>query len=110
MAILTGRLFGGDMAWKYLVIDDATGRKARGGLAVGVGPLFVVEKFLVTNALGQITFALSTNITDLQLIDVLVNGTELDEGDDFVRDADANTIIFNYTIPKNAKVKIKIYS
>lgn len=97
------------MAYNYLVVDQ-NGRKAKGGPATGVGPLFSVEKFLVTNALGQTAFSLVADITTTTLLVVMINGVEYDETDDFVRDASANTITFNYTIPKNAKVKIRIFS
>jgi hypothetical protein len=101
------------MAFRYQLIDDVTGKKVRGGVAASAtGAPYVVELFVVSNALGQTVFTLSNTINVTTTIEVLLNGVELDEGagNDFTRDTNANTVEFNYTIPKNAKVKVKIYS
>lgn len=97
------------MPYNYLVVDQ-NGKKAKGGPATGVGALFTVEKFTVTNAIGQTVFNLAADITATTLIVGLINGIEYDETDDFIRDATANTITWNYSVPKNAKVKFRIYS
>lgn len=46
-----------------------------------------------------------------QRVDVLVNGKELREGatHDFQRDVGATKIVFNYSIPQSAWVRVRVY-
>ena len=50
-------------------------------------------------------------LTSTCLLQVFRNGQDLFEGAslDYTRDVTNNQILFNYTIPKNAKLKFRVY-
>lgn len=61
---------------------------------------------------GQTEFTgLATLVASDQRVDVLVNGKELREGAtfDFQRNVGATKIVFNYSIPQSAWVRIRVY-
>ena len=100
------------MAYRYLLVDDATGRQKRGDpVTVSNGdPLFIDEKYSVTSS-TQNTFYVNAGIANNTRVDVFVDGVLKDEGslDDYIRDAAAETIIFNYYVNPGSKVRIRVY-
>ena len=93
---------------KPVFYDDAKGKYITGTSSFSRAE----EVFIVTNPAGQTDFQLVANLGASQIIDVLLNGADQDEGgsSDFTRDDENDKIIFNSTIPKDAKVKVRLYS
>jgi len=60
---------------------------------------------------GQTDFTSSYDITSTNKVDVYLNGRLEREGasNDYTRDAALNKIIFNFTIPENAWVRVRVY-
>ena len=60
---------------------------------------------------GATDFALGEDINSTQFIEVHVNGREQREGgsNDWTRDITNDKIIFNFTVPENAWVRIRVY-
>ena len=96
------------MADKVIVVDDTTGKKKKG--STSGGPPVVQDydvggggqaNFVVTNG----TFSAST------YIEVRINGQEVREGasHDFQRNVSLNRIDFNFTVPQNAWVRVRLY-
>lgn len=98
------------MADRYLIIDDVTGKKKRGG-AIGAGSVPVDEDFDIGGG-GAVEVVLANTISAPQKIDVMRNGQMLREGPtaDWQRDVILNKITFNYTIPQNAWIRVRLYS
>jgi hypothetical protein len=95
------------VADKLLLVDDSTGRFKRGGTPFSAP---VDEDFDIGIG-GADEVQLVTPISPTNKIDVYVNGKLLREGAsfDFVRNHDDEKIEFNYTIPQNAWVRVRIY-
>lgn len=92
---------------KPLYLDTATGAyKAQSSAPK-------VFDFDVASDEGQTQFEIAPGfMTGSSYVEVLVNGRgEMREGaeHDFERDAGNNLITFNYTVPKQAWVRVKVY-
>lgn len=61
---------------------------------------------------GQTEFTSTSDITTTNDVDVYVNGRLQREGvsNDYTRDAALDKITFNYTVPENAWVRLRVYS
>jgi hypothetical protein len=98
------------VANRYLTVDDTTGKRKLGGV-VGTIAAPVDEDFDIGGG-GAVQVILSNTISAPQKIDVLRNGQMLREGPtaDWQRDVILNKITFNYTIPQNAWIRVRLYS
>lgn len=85
----------GQMTVSPTTLDDLTGAGPF-DFSVGIG--------------GQSIFNLAYDLQVASRLTVLVNGTEVVEGgsDDYTRDASGNRILFNYTVPNGALVRVVI--
>lgn len=95
---------------KPLYLNTATGAyKATDGAPVAPR----VFDFDVEDAEGQTAFPVTEDLmTETSYIEVLVNGRgEMREGAayDFTRDVGSSQIVFNFPVPFDAWVRIKIY-
>ncbi len=95
------------MAQLWVKFDTATGKHVATSVAPGG---FVVEEFDV-GAGGVTEVQLVTDVWAGQTIDVMINGVEkrLGASHDWTLDDGNNKILFNYSIPQNAWIKVKIY-
>lgn len=98
------------MAYNYAIIDSDTGALKRGGLAADAGPLYVDQSYVVGVG-GQQNFTTTQPFVTLTLIDVFVNGILMEEGsgNDYQRNVALNRIEFTNSIPKDAKVRVRVY-
>lgn len=91
---------------KPLYLDTQTGAyKAR-------SPTGDVFDFDVASVSGQTDFPVDAGLmTAESYVQVLVNGRESREGAsyDFERDVPGDQIVFNYAVPQNAWVRVKIF-
>lgn len=87
----------------------ATGVKTKLVTSVTASITRLEERFVATAA--QTVIQLAADLGPTQLIDVYVNGMNVDEGgsDDFTRDAALDRIIFNSGLLVGAKVKVILY-
>ena len=99
------------MADRYLLVDDATGKRKR-GTAVGVSASEPIDEDFTIGGGGAVQVTLATAITAPQKLDVFVNGKMEREGAsfDWLRNVGAQRIDFNYTVPQNAWVRVRRYS
>lgn len=96
------------MAGERILVLQTNGRKKRGptldSLSGGVD-----EDFSVVTPVTFVTPVATVNATGK--IDVWVNGLMQREGatHDFTRNTSLNRIVFNYTVPQNAWVRVRIF-
>ena len=98
------------MATRYVTVDDVTGRFKRGNLAAaGATP---IDQDYDVGGGGQANFTVTQTFSAPSLIDVSVNGIIQREGSsyDFQRNTSLNRLEFNYTIPQNAWVRIRVWA
>jgi hypothetical protein len=95
------------MTTRFLVVNDATGRKSLTTLG---SSLFVVENFDV--AIAGTTFTLTNNISVGSIIEVWRNGQLVREGSsyDYTRNVGSKQIVFNSSVDAGAWISIKIWS
>ena len=88
-------------------IDSSTG-KTFFGSTFSEGAVVVNADLGITEV---VLSAVSLTLTTTCLLEVIRNGQDLLEGAslDFTRDVANNKILFNYTVPKNAKLKFRVY-
>lgn len=95
------------MAELWTKFDTVTGKLKATSVAPGG---FVSEAFDI--GVGGASFVQLTAIIDAdQTIEVSINGVDKREGatNDWTRDVGNQKILFNYTIPQNAYIKVKVY-
>lgn len=95
------------MALRYLIVDDATGKKSRGS-AVGTS---AVDQSFDVGVGGQAQFTVSQAFTAQSKIDVFVNGVLKREGAsyDYQRTLPQNRIDFTFTVPQFSWVMIRVF-
>lgn len=98
------------MALNIAIIDTASGKVKNSGFAFTSGG-FADQDFDVGVG-GQTTFTATATITSTKQIDVWSNGVLMREGasNDYTRNTGTNQIVFNFTVPQNSWVRIRIYS
>jgi hypothetical protein len=97
------------MSLKPIYWDDVAQRVKRGETAEGFS---YADYFAVSS--GQTEFEVEDEgaVTGLVRIDVWQNGlleVEGDGADEWGRDVDNNSIVFNSAVPNNAEIRIRIY-
>lgn len=92
------------MAFKHLLVDDTTGKYKRGS-APGSG----TDQDFDIGAGGVVEVTVSADLTVTTSIDVFINGKLTREGatKDWTRDIVNDKILFNYTVPENAWVRVR---
>ncbi len=95
------------MADRLLLIDDVTGKRKRGGSPASAP---TDEDFDVGGG-GQANFTIAAVFGALTKIDITVNGMGVREGatHDYQRNVSLNRIEFNYTVPQNAWIRVRLY-
>ena len=88
---------------KAVYFDETSGKRK-------AGPIGGVVTDFDVGAGGQSQFSIGS-ITSANYIEVLINGSETREGatKDYQRNTGASRIDFNYTVPQNAWVRIKVF-
>lgn len=93
------------MSLKISLYDTVKGHQVAGQLYKDI---FGADQDFVST--GQTDFVVGT-ITSTQKIDVYVNGRMMREGGsyDFLRNVGTSKIIFNYTVPADAWIRVRVY-
>ncbi len=102
------------MAHYVATIDEVTGKIKKTEVTLadlgGSGEVETNDDFDVGVG-GQSTFVMATGtVTADSIVDVYVNGRLMREGltYDFSRNAANNQVVFNYTVPESAWVRVRI--
>ena len=97
------------MSLNPVYFDDSTGRYKR----VTNASTGFTDYFFTVGGGGQTSFVISGGtVTALGKIDVWRNGIQELEGvsDDWQRNTGTNAVVFNSTVPQNAKIRVRLYT
>lgn len=94
------------MSLKYVAVDDTTKKR----VLVSAGG-YIDNDFDVGGG-GLTTFTIPGGLTVQTKVDVLRNGQMMREGatKDYQRNADTGQIIFNYTVPQNSWIRVRVFA
>ena len=92
------------MALKWARYDDVTGQF----VASAQAPAPIAQDFDVGTG-GQSNFVIGYPFTSSNFVSILVNGREIREGSDYVRNVALNRMEFSTPASENAWVRVKVH-